>query len=304
MGNFESKLPDADRSPVVAILIKTFMREESLKNLLFSIQKHRPRVGVRIYIADDGPVESSKKRIYKSLEQGGNYVKVFSEQVGVGRARNYLLEKTSEKYILRLDDDYQFCSQTSLGKMIKVLEGVDEIGCISSIEKQVGLGKGVLSGGISPYQGYFSVDEDTVLKRVKKPDEFEHSVVDGVRYSTCDFTRNFLLCKRKIFDSVKWEENLTFAGEHIDFLLQLHESEWNVAFTPDSVHIHNENIVNPEYNEYVLQKWKSGDGKRESDQKREILMRKWGVNSISVKYGPVLYLKVLAAKLLSLILSR
>jgi GT2 family glycosyltransferase len=295
------KVPNADEKPVIGVIVKTFMRENSLINLLNSIYEHRPNLGIKIYIADDGPISNRKKRLYRNLIDKGNYVKVFSKQVGVGRARNHLLDESDEKYILRLDDDYQFCSETSIEKMKKVLDSVSSIGCISSIEKQIGVGKGVLDGDISPYQGDFDMRESEVVKKVKEPSKFDHCSVEGVRYSICDFTRNFLLCKRRVFNTVRWEENLTFAGEHIDFLLQLYKSNWKVAFTPDSIHVHNEKVDNPEYDEYLNKKWESGDGKSEHHKKDKILMEKWGIEKISVKYSPILGLKVLLSKLVSVL---
>lgn len=284
------------KSPKVAILIKSFMRENSLINLLSSIYEHEQDVDIKVYVADSGPLSGKKKKVYEELRRDGHCVVQFAEGKSVTACRNEMISRIDEAYVLRLDDDYQFCAETNLGRMMCILDRKDEIGCVASIERQSGIGKGVFDGQISPYQGFFSFEGSTLTKHVKKPASFSYDSICGVRYATCDFTRNFLLCRMEVFDTVRWDERISFAGEHLDFMLQIYDSPWKIAFTPDVIHIHNESVENPRYDRYVQKKWETERGHSEVQTKEKVLRMKWGVENIEVSYEVTTFINMIAAR--------
>ncbi len=51
------------------------------------------------------------------------------------------------------------------------------------------------------------------------PRKFES--YNGASYAKADYMRNLILLKREVFGSVRWNENLLFMGEHLDYFLEL-----------------------------------------------------------------------------------
>lgn len=127
--------------------------------------------------------------------------------------------------------------------MIGILETNPAIGAISDLELQLGDGKGVKSGELSRWQGIMLMHGSRLFK-VKIPvDRWTWSSAGGRRYATADFVRNFLLIRREVFAEVLWNENLRFQGEHEAFMLEVKKAGWLIAFTPESIHQHDETHI-------------------------------------------------------------
>lgn len=223
----------------VAITIKTYRRPERVVDCVRSIETYCD-VPFRLYIADDSPSGLRPLELYRDLGRRGHYVHIFEEHVSVTSARNVLLgQLQKENYVLRLDDDFLFGPQTSLTAMINVLEACPHIGAVASVERQLGRGKGKEDGELSDKQGFLLRDSGA-LRKLEIPLELVNwrATPDGVRFAPFDFTRNFLLIKRKVFNNVRWREELFFESEHLGFMHDLFANNWGLAQTPDSVHLH------------------------------------------------------------------
>lgn len=256
----------------VAITIKTYRRPERVVDCVRSIETYCD-VPFRLYIADDSPSGLRPLELYRDLERRGHYVHIFEEHVSVTSARNFLLgQLQNEKHVLRLDDDFLFGPQTSLTAMINVLEACPHIGAVSSVERQLGQGKGKEDGELSDKQG-FLLRESGALRKLEMPLELVnwHSTPDGVRFAAFDFTRNFLLIKRKVFDTVRWREELFLKGEHLAFMRDLAANYWGLAQTPDSIHLHDSRGQDSEL--YARARQGSGPGAVEDDSPSLIFFR-------------------------------
>jgi GT2 family glycosyltransferase len=234
----------ADIQATVAILIKTYLREGAVNSLVQTIEKYCD-VPYKLYIADEFPLSKAKKSLYKELEQQGHKVVIFDESkpVSVCLARNRLVGFVDkEEYILRLDDDFHFHPGTSIANMLNILEHCPEIGALSDIEIQGVDGKGIKAGEVSSQQGFFFYNDiNKVLYKQPVPlSLWIWQKVGMLRYAHADFTRNFLLIRKAVFEDVSWNESLQIHGEHTEFMLRLKKTGWQLAFTPDSSHIHNE----------------------------------------------------------------
>lgn len=268
----------------IAIFIKTFLREETLFNCINSIEEHLKSLSYRLYIADDSYYISDLKRdIYKRLTDTGHIVIELPFGIGVSKSRNILLQNLrDEKYILRLDDDFEITKETNIIAMKKILENEKNIGAVADLERQMGDGKGVFSGDINTWQGFLEIRGTSLVKKMVSLSQFEYSTVEKFKYAKCDLTRNMILLKREIFNDLKWDENIKFDGEHEDFLLQIKNSRWDLAFTPDSIHLHREDIQNEKMKEY--QKIKREDRlTSEKSISRQIFKDKWGIEKIIIK---------------------
>ena len=261
----------------VAVLIKTYGRETAFLNCVRSVREHL-RLPFRLYVADDGYVAERKGRLYSELESEGHVVLRLTEPIGASQARNLLLNTLrDEAFVLRMDDDFELTAETDVPAMAALLDHVPELGAVAGLERQRGLGKGLFSGMISAAQGYFAVRDRTLVKMFVPLSEFEYREVAGVRYALADFTRNFLLVRRAVFETIRWDERLPFAGEHADFLLQLRASGWKVGFTPQSVHLHREDL--PPQDDPVAYRTQ----KRTWPGYGEVFATKWGVERVELK---------------------
>lgn len=229
----------------IAVLVKTREREEALYNCLCSVRDRLGEQGLahRIYLADDGPVSEAKRAAYGRLRDEGHVVRLFDEPVGVSRARNVLADQLAdEPWVLKMDDDFQLTGESDVAAMRRILREVPELGLVSDLERQVGDGHGVFSGQISDGQGWLERRGSTLVKRLAAPGAFTWERVGPYRFARCDYTRNLQLLRRELLEDVRWDDRLVFAGEHADFLLQVQASPWEAAFTPDSVHLHREDL--------------------------------------------------------------
>lgn len=264
----------------VAVLIKTLAREEALLNCVRSVREHLGEQGIahRIYVADDGPVSSAKLDAYRQLRDEGHRVVEFEEEVGASRARNELVERLEEEdAVLRMDDDFELTAETDVSAMQSILERVSSLGAVADLERQIGLGKGVFSGEISDGQGFFERRGDLLVRRMLPPGTFEYERAGAHRYARCDFTRNMLLIRREVLEQVRWEERLPFAGEHEDFMLQLREAEWDVAFTPDSIHRHRDDLAAAGRTESRAER------SRKRAEAMKVFREKWGIREKTVQ---------------------
>lgn len=285
--------------PMVAILIKTLRRERAFLNCIRSVREHI-RVPHRFYIADDGPASSIKEQLYTELQNDGHRVLRFPTRTGASQSRNALLAILgAEKYVLRLDDDFELTPATDVPGMIQLVERQPEIGAVADLERQIGSGKGVFSGEISPAQGLLEIRDGTLVKRLIPLSEFEYRESGGLRYAYCEFSRNFLLVRREVFRNICWEEELPFAGEHADFLLQLKTAGWKLAFLPGSIHLHREDLSRLDVDRIHYRREKTG-----WETIMPVYRRKWGVHVIRIKRPARYFVKAAIVRAVAPILHR
>ncbi|XP_075995791.1 beta-1,4 N-acetylgalactosaminyltransferase 1-like [Genypterus blacodes] len=100
-------------SALVTIATKTFLRYDKLKDLIDSIRKYYPTV--TIVIADDNEHPKAVPGPY--IDQ---YIMPFKK--GWFAGRNLAVSQVITKYVLWVDDDFIFSSNTKLEKMVDILE--------------------------------------------------------------------------------------------------------------------------------------------------------------------------------------
>jgi GT2 family glycosyltransferase len=282
----------------LAIFIKTINRENALFNCIESIDKNLDNVSYRFYIADDGFKTKKKSKLYNKLKKNDHVIKELDYNLGASQSRNILLKNLKEeKYVLRLDDDFEITEETNIKAMINILENNDNISVISDLEKQIGTGKSIFSGEINPWQGIFFKRGKNLIKKMIKLNNFIYFTQGDYKYAYCDFSRNFLLIKRAVFDQVSWDDDISFAYEHEDFMLQLKENGYNLVFTPNSIHLHRDDIESSEiYHEEKI-----------NDKNKNISIinfkEKWDIKNVTFK-RPIKYIfKAFLVKLYNLFIS-
>ncbi|XP_078280585.1 beta-1,4 N-acetylgalactosaminyltransferase 2-like [Rhinoraja longicauda] len=105
--------PDNSINSLVTIVTKTFLRYHKLRKLISSIRTFYPNI--TIIIADDS--ETPEKIEGPHIQQ---YIMPFAK--GWFAGRNLAVSQVTTKYLLWVDDDFEFTKETKLEKLVEVLE--------------------------------------------------------------------------------------------------------------------------------------------------------------------------------------
>jgi len=266
----------------IAILIKTFEREEYLYNCINSIKKYLNSVKYKIYICDDGPKSNQKKSFYDKLKNEGHFILELPYNVGANPGRLAILPYISENIILRMDDDFYFCEDTRIDKMLMLLTKDETAGAVVGLEKQLSNNKGVKTGElrIKDSHGKLKKIGSVLIKCFMDYKKESYNTIDNIKYCTIDYGRNFILMKKSLLEYIVWDYCLKFAGEHLDFMLQLKKcKKYKLLFTPESIHLHagpqkkelSESYINIRY----------GDNLKKNEKNSNIIfIQKWGIAKI------------------------
>jgi hypothetical protein len=228
---------------MIAVLLKTTSGRASLKWTLESIKYSLLDYNPRIYLYDEEPVDKLRKKIHDDIISSGGVVVVGAKSTPVGLARNILLSKVlNEKYILRMDDDFELGGEFNIHSMITILENSNYSFCAST-ERQIGHGKGVRSGSLRPSGGCFKRTKQGNLVKYFYSYFPSFELIKGVQFTVAEHTRNLILIKMEVFNNLQWDEDLNFEGEHSDFLLDLKKNKIIGGFTPNSVHYHRDDLA-------------------------------------------------------------
>ena len=241
--------PDSRRSPAVrkdriAVLIKTFLREDVLFKTVAAVKALMPGE-YRIYIADDGTVSDRKAALYQQLRDEGHCVVQLAYNSGISAGRNALLRVISEDYILLIDDDTCVTNQASLKNMKAVLDADPDVGLVSALLKREG---GSWFGPQSYSRGLRLDLDGGLLKRT--PMNGDMKKVGEIQYRYADQVPNVFLAKAEVFKSATWDERIKVEYEHMDFFLALKKTGWKAAvcFDAEATHFISEPPT-PEYNQ-------------------------------------------------------
>ncbi len=257
----------------VAIIIKTTPKRRSLLWLINSVELSLSDVKFRFYIADEAPIDEWKEELYDKLEDEGHYIKIWNERKSVTKARNHLISQLKDEvYVMRLDDDFELGGEFKIDNMLKVLQR-DDIDFCASIERQIGEGK-TRSGQIRIESGFITFKKNSApTLKILDDSKWKYTKHKGVRFAHADYFRNLFLIKRKCFDTVKWNEDLMFSGEHVDFFMELKKNGYQGAFTPDSIHLHRDDLKHASIDIENEKSWRSKDI---NSHKKKVFQIKWG----------------------------
>lgn len=201
----------------ISIGIRTFLRDGKLFAAIDGIQKNMPEV--KMIIADCGDMTEEKDSIYADLIRGGHTVIHLDYDAGFGAMSNRIAEALDRPYLLIGSDDFDF-------RPPKVREGIENL--LAVLENT---NMDVVSGRVGQHGAYeFDLEEkDGVVT--------EHRVFVPLKpepwYVPCDLTVNYCLCKSRIFNAVRWDDDVKIGGgEHGSWFLDLKRAGFKVAYVP------------------------------------------------------------------------
>ncbi|KAM3935217.1 beta-1,4 N-acetylgalactosaminyltransferase 1 [Leptodactylus fuscus] len=189
-------------SALVTIATKTFLRYDKLQDLINSIRKFYPTI--TIIIADDS--EKPQKVEGPFIEQ---YIMPFGK--GWFAGRNLAISQVSTKYVLWVDDDFIFCPQTKIEKLVDVLEK-------TSLD--------LVGGAVREVTGYYTTYRQTinVVPGDKEGDCLKtlqgyHHVIEGFPHCVvADGVVNFFLARTDKISKVGFDPRLSRIG-HLEFFI-------------------------------------------------------------------------------------
>jgi glycosyltransferase involved in cell wall biosynthesis len=171
----------------VTICVTTFQRQDCIDNCIDSIKKYYP--DIKIYIADDSSWSTQ-----------------LPFDVGLSYKRNWLLNQVKTKYVVFIDDDFQFYDETKLEKLREIIINED----VDLVAGQVRL---IPKDKIDNYHGLLEIKDKTLT--YKKGDKG----VTQNGYPLYDIVLNFFMAKTESIRNIGWDNDLKLV-EHTDFFLR------------------------------------------------------------------------------------
>ncbi|KAL4646158.1 beta-1,4 N-acetylgalactosaminyltransferase 1-like isoform X1 [Arapaima gigas] len=187
---------------LVTIATKTFLRYNRLKTMIDSVRKFYP--SVTIVIADDS--ENPEKVTGPYIE---HYIMPFGK--GWFAGRNLAISQVATKYVLWVDDDFVFTSETNIEKLVEVLENT-ELDVVGGAVRR-------WSGQPNTYQFTINLqdgDEDGDCLHLQSG--FYHTIAGFPRCVFTDAVVNFFLARTDKVRQVGFDLNFARIG-HLEFFI-------------------------------------------------------------------------------------
>ena len=197
----------------IAFCLKTFERPKAAQRCVDSILAMYPTA--KIYQADDSRKPVPAKGVHKFWP--------LPHDVGVSAGRNHLIRHTTEAFIVQVDDDYIFDKHTDILRMKQLLEEHDDLVLAGCKCRHIRANK----TGWTKYYGKVRIDTNGVLWSPQV--DTWHEEPDGLKWADADTISNFWIAKRRLFDSMMWDERLKIGGEHADFFQRLQAANGDEA---------------------------------------------------------------------------
>jgi glycosyltransferase involved in cell wall biosynthesis len=167
-----------------------------------------------IIIADDGPV--SEKTLYASLGETCSYYWVGHDK-GLSYKRNFLVDKSSSRYVVVIDDDMLWTKTVDLGKAVAILkQGADLVGFQLDDRELYPVRTSIV---------------DNIIHRCKLPQE-------DTDCPKTDYVLNLFIAKRQMLLQNRWDNDLKLS-EHSVFFLRLKQNNVVVRYCKDMLIRHN-----------------------------------------------------------------
>jgi len=227
---------------IIGYICVNFIRKEATKKCILSLKEHCPFI--KVYVADQDAPTDEMIAFYK--ENNVNYYFV-EYDLGLSNARNFLVKKIKEPYLMWGDNDFIFTEKNNILKAMKILNKDKKLGFVG--------GSIILKGTVQHYERELFYDKEKGIL-VYVPLELtdpEVQTIGNLEYYYTDLTFNYVLCKTKTIKQnkeLRWNKNLKVSYEHTDMFLRIKlYSDFKVAYFPDMTVIH-EPIRTKDYNQF------------------------------------------------------
>jgi len=228
----------------IAIFVNTFLRDDLIPRFVECCEKI---TNSRLYISDNGRVTDEKSKLYSKLIHSGHKVYLPKEFNYWWRKafNDKLILLQDEEYILKIDDDFILNKDSNIEKFIEILDNNPDIGLIG--------------GQVWHVRNNRKSDYIFKVMKENKDGVFELKVMDfddkDLIYS--DYTPDFWMARRELFDTIKMRENLKPAeGAHELFFRDIYKArklgvlKLKVAYTDKVIAFHEKGGNTEEYKKH------------------------------------------------------
>lgn len=231
---------DVVRRPVesyVTIGVKTYVCDDSIKqqvaNLVRSIRAHHPYV--RILLGNDGPTILAEEE-YMQNDPYTEEVRLPADS-GISFGRNFMVNLTTTRYFLLLDDDHVFDDTTRLSTVVHALK-VDKFDMVGlRVRNLPGIDEYERIGILIPrYVGIIRQFEDMYLTLCVWNENNGPSVYGITRAIAVDVLHNAFMASTEVLRRYPWRNELK-VNEHMTFFVDAKEANLTVGYLP-SVFVH------------------------------------------------------------------
>lgn len=215
-----NQVKDESYKPI-AVLMTTFLRDDIMKKVIPSYLQYP----VKLYLLDQGNQTQEKEIFYNELRKQGHYIAYSNFDVGLSHARNILLDQIKdEEYILLTEDDIELTTNP-----------------YSLLQEFSNNNLGIL-GGMLKYENNKEQHYEYEL-------ELKNNKLYYKKSNNIDIVLNFYLAKRRVFEDIRYDNELKLV-EHTDFALRLKQlNKWKVGYSKKLTGIHHK-VRNEEYSKY------------------------------------------------------
>lgn len=255
--------------PKLAILIHTFIRDDKMMRCIKSIFNNAG-VPFKLYLSDGGIQTPEKTRFYNNLRNKGHEVILFPFDFPPGVARNIMIKRMSEEYILKMDDDFLVGAETKIKEIIYALDN-SELDLLSM---------GVQSHAKrSPFIfniHHYKDEQAGLCIRLLPEKKWNLEQIGTLKFHRCDVAPDCFIARRSIFPQCNWDSRYHVGeGMHTDFFLHLKQLGKRVAYTDWSTMFHMKHHAQEEDDELYksLRVRNGGDNSK--------LLKKWKINKIN-----------------------
>ena len=215
-----------------AYICVNLLRPEETKKTIITLKINCPNC--KIYIADQDKPSAEMFKFYEDYNVEYYYMPF---DCGLSYARNFLINKIEEPYIMWGDNDFIFDKNNNIYKAINLLKTYNNIGVVG--------GSTYKNGQILHYERILMYDKKYgilvyIPLELTDPKEYKYKK-DSYYY--CDLTFNYAIAKKEVFNNkeIRWNENIKVRYEHSDLFLKLKLfSEYDIVYFPSMKveHIH------------------------------------------------------------------
>jgi GT2 family glycosyltransferase len=244
---FPAGIPGTEYTPdnkeyQIGFICINFMRKQSTKECIESIQKYFPFV--KVYVADQDAPSGEMIEFYEKHNVEYYYIPFDS---GLSVSRNFLVDKIKEPFLMWGDNDFVFTSDSNLSHGLDILNAVPEIGFVG--------GAVTVNGKTAHYERFLFYDQRQQIL-VYVPLEMtnpEPKYVNDIAYYDCDLTFNYVIARTEAFNNpqLRWNPELKCRYEHTDAFLRIKVfSPFHVVYCPSMTVIHNHVPNDASYAQY------------------------------------------------------
>lgn len=225
----------------IAVIVTTIKKDKIMMKCLPSFDK----CNLTIYLLDQGEATIQKQELYDLLGNKGHHIYCIKKDIGLSAARNFLIDKVTEPYIMIADDDIELISNP-----------LDFLYYFSNPQLGI-LGGCLIAMGKHKEQHYeYAIEIKNRMLYLKKSDKL-------------DLVLNFFIARKELFNDIRWDKELGMV-EHTDFFLRLKQlNKWLIMY--------DKNLLGYHYSYELRPKEFSAFRSLKFQKYMQIFHRKWNI---------------------------